>query len=388
MPRNRVDPLRRRRVAQAYARRSVVAVPPADSANPDIERRPASDVAKPLLCEARGSSNHSASEDHHALCELDDLAPSETLKQGDNTVLDAAPKPKVFRMLRDSQGRFIYVGESASLSFLQTVRRAVIVAVGPCVFTSDPLRHLMIETTPAIRFDNVHEPLLDLAEALSLGDQFFQVLIDKLPTWVEDSSRRKKLESPVIYLALAIGARGRARDESDEIIAGRCFGYGRQIATFTLMDDPSLLTVQSFILITYYMLAACRHNGAFVNLVVAVRATYALEIHRHETNVAFVPQEGISRERTWKTLQVCELFLSASMGRPPATSDTDCNIPWTSVDQVASRESQHVPSQVTSVILRTCHVFERILIEVYSRRAVSLDLARSISRQHREWTEA
>ncbi|KAF7937942.1 uncharacterized protein EAE97_007738 [Botrytis byssoidea] len=394
MPRNRVDPLRRRRVAQACdsckrrKEKCSGGTPCGQCKSRHREeacqytKAQASDVAKRLLCETRGSSNHSASEDHHALCELDDLAPSETLKEGDNTVLNAAPKPKISRMLRDSQGRFIYVGESASLSSLQTVRRAVIVAVGPCEFTSDPLRHLIIETTPTIRFDNVHEPLLDLAEALSLADQFFQVvsgimdlfdpawLIDKLPTWVEDSSRRGKLESPVIYLALAIGAQGRARDESDEIIA------------------ESLLTVQSFILITYYMLAACRHNGAFVNLGVAVRAAYALGIHRHETNVAFVPQEGISQERTWKTLRVCDLFFSASMGRPPATSDTDCNIPWTSVDQVAGRESQYVPSQVTSAILRICHVFERILIEVYSRRAVSLDLARSISRQHREWTEA
>ncbi|PQE19408.1 fungal specific transcription factor domain protein [Rutstroemia sp. NJR-2017a BBW] len=407
MPRRKVDPLRRRRVAQACdscKRRKEKCSGGTPCGQCESRHREeacqytkaqAPDVAKPLLREARGSSNHSESEDHHALCELDDLAPSETLKEGDNTVLNAAPEPKVSRMLRD-----IYVGESASLSFLQTVRRAVIVAVGPCEFTSDPLRHLMIETTPAVRFDSAHEPLLDLDEALSLADQFFQVvsgimdlfdpawLIDKLPTWVEDSSRREKLESPIIYLALAIGAQGRARDESDEIIAERCFGYGRQIATFTLMDDPSLLTVQSFILITYYMLAACRRNGAFTNLGVAVRAAYALGIHRHETNVAFVPQEGISRERAWKTLRVCDLFLSASMGRPPATSDTDCNIPWTSVDQVAGRESQHVPSQVASAIFRICHVFERILIEVYSRRAVSLDLAGSISRQHREWTEA
>ncbi|KAF7905863.1 hypothetical protein EAF00_000142 [Botryotinia globosa] len=346
MPRNRVDPLRRRRVAQACdsckrRKEKRSGGTPAGSANPDIEKRP-----------ARGSSNHSASVDHHAMCELDDLALSETLKEDDNTVLNAAPKPKVSRMLRDSKGSFIYVGESASLSFLQTVRRAVIVAVGPCESTSDPLRHLMIETTPAVRFDNVNEPLLDLAEALSLADHFFQVvsgimdlfdaawLIDKLQTWVEDSPRREKLESPVIYLALAIGAQGRARDESDEIIAERCFGYSRQIATFTLIDDPSLLTAQLFILITYYMLAECRHNGAFANLGVTVRAAYALRNHRHETNLAFVPQEGISRERTWKTLRVCDLFLGASMGRPPATSDTNCNIPWTSVDQVASRESK------------------------------------------------
>lgn len=274
------------------------------------------------------------------------------------------------------------------------------VVVGPCQFTTDPLRHLMIETTPLVRFDNAQEPLLNLEEALSLIDQFFHIasgmmdlfdpacLTDELSNWIEDPSRRERPKSPIIYLAVAIGAQGRARDESDEILAEECFGYGRQLATFTLMDDPSLLTVQAFILISYYMLAACRRNGASTNLGVAVRAAYALGIHRHETNVAFVPQEGISRERAWKTLRVCDLFLSASMGRPPATSDTDCNIPWASPEQVDDRESSTVPSQVSSAIFRICHIFERILVEVYSRRAVSLELAGSISTQHREWTEA
>ena len=109
---------------------------------------------------------------------------------------------------------------------------------------------------------------------------------------------------------------------------------------------------------------------------------------RHETNVAFVPEEGISRERAWKTLRVCDLFLSASMGRPPATLDTDCNTPCASLEPVVDRESSTVPSQVSSAIFRICHVFERILVEVYSRRAVSLELAGSIPRQRREWTEA
>jgi hypothetical protein len=38
-------------------------------------------------------------------------------------------------------------------------------------------------------------------------------------------------------------------------------------------------------------------------------------------------------------------------------------------------------------MFRICNVFERILVEVYAEKAVSLDLAKSISRQHRQWTE-
>jgi hypothetical protein len=244
----------------------------------------------------------------------------------------------------------------------------------------------------------MHEPTLNLEEGTELAYQFFMIasgimdlfdpawLIDALPAWIADSTRSDKLESSVFYLALAIGAQARARDEIDDNLAERCFGYGRQLAMFTLMDNPSLLTVQAFILITYYMIAACRRNGAFTNLGVAVRAAYALGIHRHETNILFIPEEGIARERAWKTLRVCDLFLSASMGRPPATSETDCSIPWASLQPAKDGESS-VSSQVSSAIFRICHVFERVLVEVYTRRAVSLELAGSISGQLKEWTE-
>jgi hypothetical protein len=35
---------------------------------------------------------------------------------------DVAPVPKVARLLRDGQGKFMYIGDSASLSFLQSLR--------------------------------------------------------------------------------------------------------------------------------------------------------------------------------------------------------------------------------------------------------------------------
>jgi hypothetical protein len=271
--------------------------------------------------------------------------------------------------------------------------------MGPCEFTTDPLRHLMIESTPSLRFENAQEIFIDLEHALSLADHYFLAvsgildlfdptwLTSKLPDWVANPTQRSKPSSAIIYLALAIGAQGRAGQESEEVIAEQCFAYGRQLAMFTLMDDPSLSTVQAFTLITYYMIAACRRNAAFTNLGVGVRAAYALGIHRHETNNAFVHEEGISRERAWKTLRVCDLWLSASMGRPPATSETVCNIPSAPIDSELDRESSTVAAQVASAMLRICNIFERILVEVYSKKTVTLELARSISSQHRQWTQ-
>jgi hypothetical protein len=80
-------------------------------------------------------------------------------------------------------------------------------------------------------------------------------------------------------------------------LRSNCFGYGCQLATTSLTDDPSLSTVQAFILIAYYKIAACRRNAAFANLGVAVRAAYTLGIHLHEANAAFFCEQGMFQER-------------------------------------------------------------------------------------------
>lgn len=102
---------------------------------------------------------------------------------------------------------------------------------------------------------------------------------------------------------------------------------GTQLRHATLVDDPSIFTVQAFSLITWYMVTACRRIRAIMHLGFAVQPAYTLGIHRHEANSSFGPHIAKSRERAWKTLRVCDLFLSASMGRPSITSRIDSNIP-------------------------------------------------------------
>jgi hypothetical protein len=294
----------------------------------------------------------------------------------------------------------VYIGQSASLSYLHIVQRVAADCIGSCAFTDDPQQQYILEKDFTGHLGSCPEPEPDLERSLALAEQyelavsgvfdFFDIsyLQTTIPPWVADPNRRDRPETPVIFLALAIGALGRAADDEDEDIAEKYFNYGRQQAVVLLMDDPCLMTVVAFSLISYYMLASCRRNGAFTNIGIAARAAYALGIHRHETNRAF---GGGARERAWKSLRVCDLFLSASMGRPPATSEADCNIPWSKSFAKMSngdyKDDRSVPTQEDSAIFRICLIFERILVEVFSRRAVSLDLAGSISQQHRQWTE-
>ena len=287
------------------------------------------------------------------------------------------------------------------MSFLQTIRRIVDNSIGPSSFTTDKLRHRLIEqysTTQGARTDD-SEPALDLSNALELARQFFiacsgaldlfdsSFIMEQIQTWIQDPKKCQWSNCSVLYLVLALGAQARAHGSADDHKAEHYFRLGRQHAMTNLIDDPTILTVQAFSMITWYMVTACRRNGALINLGFAVQAAYALGIHRHEANVVFGEEVAISRERAWKTLRVCDLFLSASMGRPSITSNIDCNIPCRR-SHVHSDDEEHADAydRLNSAMTRICIVFERILSEVYGKHAVSLELAASISAQHREWT--
>jgi hypothetical protein len=70
------------------------------------------------------------------------------------------------------------------------------------------------------------------------------------------------------------------------------YDRGRQITLQELTNDPSLETVQAFILISLYMLRCSRHNGAYLNLGIAISAAKSLGCHRHESNANFPESKG------------------------------------------------------------------------------------------------
>ncbi|KAJ5528023.1 hypothetical protein N7513_012182 [Penicillium frequentans] len=307
-----------------------------------------------------------------------------------------APVPKVARLLRDGQGKFMYIGDSASLSFLQSVRRVVSSSIGRCEFTEDNSRHSMLEAfqnnpstlpgplIPPPSNDEAHRlarqyvlatsPLLDLVDL----EEFHP----RLASWVENPSGDEDTVSSIFYLVLAIGAQV---SDTNQTLAEQYFSSGRQLAFSAFQETPSIHTIQSYILVSMYMLGACRRNGAFMNLGIALRAAYAVGIHRKDANALFCGRERRARERVWKSLRMMDLFLSASLGRPPATSDYDYDI---REDALASGEQQSnltADKQLSLAVTSLCRIFERILTDVYMKQVISINVAESISNQHRAW---
>ncbi|BAE58889.1 unnamed protein product [Aspergillus oryzae RIB40] len=306
-----------------------------------------------------------------------------------------APVPKVARLLRDGQGKFMYIGDSASLSFLQSVRRIVSSSIGRCEFTEDNSRHSMLEafqsssttqTGPLIpppgneeaqrlarQYVLATSPLLDLFDL----EEFHP----RLANWIENPTGDEDTVSSIFYLVLAIGAQV---SDTNHTLAEKYFISGRQLAFSAFTETPSISTIQSYVLISMYMLGACRRNGAFMNLGIALRAAYAVGIHRKDANTLFCTRERRARERVWKSLRMMDLFLSASLGRPPATTDFDYE-PHDGNTTSGTQQRLQPEEQLSLTVVSLCRIFERILTEVYMRQVVSISVADSISNQHRAW---
>jgi hypothetical protein len=307
-----------------------------------------------------------------------------------------APVPRLARLLRDTHGKFMYVGDSASLSFVQSVRRMVVSAIGDCDFTNDPLRHQIIESTPASTMqlpdmsplDLDHEECKRLSQHYLLATSGLIEIFDvptyyrNLDRWVVDKARDNDLKSAVFYMVLAIGAQV-SSPNGDQTLAEKYFNRGRHMAVMNFTDAPSLMTIQAYLCITMYMLGACRRNAAFMQFGIAVRAAFALGMHKSSTHALFDETEAGARRRIWKSVRVLDIFLSASLGRPPATSDLSMER-----DRHVTEEAAQVTSTCpfSNKVLALCDIFERIVIDVYMKKAVSTRLADSISGQYRDWT--
>ncbi|GJC83537.1 activator of stress genes 1 [Colletotrichum liriopes] len=240
--------------------------------------------------------------------------------------------PQVSRLIADGKGRFMFIGDAANLAFLKVIRRLVRDRVGSCPFTDDPLRHIMVEATPEGRprwiitnpADIPAKPSHEQARYLlrwylratnCILDVFDEAeLLKDLENWLrgEPTSQDEEAMNCLFYLAFGIGAQ-RCPDDRDAD-AEKYFNYGRFLAVSYAMENPTNNTLRSYILITVYLLGASRRNSAFMHLGVAVRAAYALGIHRRDNPALFSAREQETRERLWKALRILDMFLSASLG--------------------------------------------------------------------------
>lgn len=308
---------------------------------------------------------------------------------------EEAEVPREARLLCDAQGKLIFIGDCAPLSFFQTVRQLVTSRVDQNAFAPQTSRYSVLENAvskssfisgiappPEVVVDNIPKTIdAYLSVTSGMVDIFVSRarLSDDITIWASNhmaSHRVDDVSSAVNYLVLALGTQQR-----DEDLAQLYFEYARDQALATLNGNLSIETAQAFILVTLYMLCACQINGAFLFFGLAVRAAYSIGIHRTEVNSRFGSETHRQRDRLWKSLRIVDLFLSTSMGRPPCTSDVDCTVPYRHVD-----DDGHETFDLLNASVQIFLILEGIVLEVYSRRKISLQLTEGISRQLRDYS--
>lgn len=289
------------------------------------------------------------------------------------------------RPVKDAREKYISAGDASNMAFLDRIWRIAQADLGHGALADNPPHSDEAETHCSgdqslieIATNPPSKPKLEVAKYL-LGwyqlvtscvlDVFDATeLSEGLIRWLDSPPEQLDAVTASYYLVLAIGAQS-CPDDRDEL-AERYFGYGRYVTLTALTEDPSLSTITCCSLITLYLLAGSRMNSAFMYLGLAVRAAYALGLHRRDISALYPPSEYRARERLWKAMRVLDLFLSASLGRPPSTSETR---------DTAAEDNYSASNDL-------CLIFEHILTRVYANRTVSPEALSRISDLHRGWT--
>ena len=85
-----------------------------------------------------------------------------------------------------------------------------------------------------------------------------------------------------------------------------------------------------------------------------------------------------NRDRVWKSLRVVDQLISNLLGRPPSTSDVDCTVKYVT-PQIDIR------IHILDASLQIFMIIERVVVEVYSRKRISLRIANYVSHQLKGW---
>jgi hypothetical protein len=177
------------------------------------------------------------------------------------------------RILRDAQGKVIFIGDCAPLSFLQTVRYLISSEVESEGFAVQASRDSMIEVArPEPLVGQTRSISRDGTDVKALVEEYCVVtsglvdlfdrgdLIKEIDDWSSSmTTQPKDIGQAVFYLVLAIGSQ-----ERNEAQAETWFTDAQDVLMKNMCNSMNVATVQGFTLVAVYMLRAFQPNGAYL----------------------------------------------------------------------------------------------------------------------------
>ncbi|EHK21085.1 uncharacterized protein TRIVIDRAFT_153210 [Trichoderma virens Gv29-8] len=322
---------------------------------------------------------------------------------GDARPGSPAPGPESHaRMLLNLRGERVYIGEAASLSFLQLIRDTVTAQIGPSQFSHNEKSDNMLETEPSAANSNDLELAncnVDLEGSL-LYSRTFEAATGGLlylfgPTEVEDillKTGTDGVESlgpcqrAAIDLVIAIGAQCKSPMDAQQI-GPAYFRQAQQRAFAGMLEDPNVDMVRAFLLMAFYMLGHCRRNTAFMYLGIASRAAVALGMHSPHSYTDLKNPLCQLRLHIWMSLCVLDMLVCSILGRPPATAGLRAEVDTSIIASYNSLESRH-DSRTASLFAsyKILTIINESVDALYGRKVASTAMVEPFLNKIEDWS--
>lgn len=304
-----------------------------------------------------------------------------------------APNNTKPRMLSNKQGEKLFIGGSASLSFLQLVRETVTRTIGASEFSDYPTRDRMLEADLHLDASTDGRGSFDAAKQEKYVDNYFlatNAVLDVLTReevaeLLKASHGADTSQAAIGLLVFAIGAQTVPPTENDAIAEKGSMAHAQKIAFATMLENPSLEMARIFLLLSFYMLGACKRNAAFMYLGVASRAAHALGLHHEESYKALSEEKRQTRLRCWKSLVSLDLIVSSILGRAPATAPSRNN------EGNVGNDVSYITNSTKIELDATYHlgiVVDGIMNEFYSSKNMTVEIAELHLSRLREWSDS
>ncbi|KAH7037988.1 uncharacterized protein B0I36DRAFT_315233 [Microdochium trichocladiopsis] len=331
------------------------------------------------------------------------------------------------RMIETSedQGRVIYVGDTATLAYLQVVRMLFATFLGDdSEFTNDRARHTILEKKVSSLSSTRHSSILpDRATTEALVESFFVHTVG----FVDLFDRGSFLESvgycfinPLavspaflsqLYLVLAIGLILADRDDTtthgglliaklhaqSHVYAESFFRNARGLADFRPdFESANTSTVEILLLIALWKLTSWRRDSAHHYLSIAAHSAYALGLHQEANDVLFPLLERRKRRKLWRSLLIFDSFLGAAgLGRPLVIVHED----YPSLKAGESSSQPHLECSVPSpfehthnlaaqAAAKTSRILAMVLRKQYARQRLSTTAATGLVSTFEDWNRS
>ncbi|KAF2642451.1 hypothetical protein P280DRAFT_467808 [Massarina eburnea CBS 473.64] len=249
-------------------------------------------------------------------------SPQAGTNTGDNSTSRGQDSPSE-RFVTGSNGEKVYIGETASLSFLAFLRRHLRPYVGPTPFTDGERQNPMLENdvVPVLNvymdFDLGEEEALFRSYSEATSGLLHLFSSTDMDDFMETRAHLKREDLAARDMALAIGAQARAKSPRDAQAAAMYFSRARSMAFEDMLTHTSLSMVKLFILLAFFTLGACQQDAAFMYLGVASKAAIVLGLHQPMSWKRLQNADGSNlRLHIWHSLCILDVLTSSILGRP------------------------------------------------------------------------